>query len=188
MVAMPSRRFNYRRCRGRARGAGDGEALMLDALATLRSWPFAGVMVVGSVLAGTAFAQQVRGIDGELITEFEIEQRSNLTRLSKGKAPSREEVITELRNEKLRVREAEKFGIEVANSEVDEFYANLASRIRMTAEQLTQQLARSGVDVDALKRRIRADLAWWKYQQYRRWRRQDPPLRQDPLLGDRDSG
>src|SRR5262245_33712955 len=99
-----------------AREVEGGEALMLDALATRRSWSFAAVMLVGSVLAGTAFAQQVRGIDGELITELEIEQRSNLTRLSKGKAPSREEVITELRNEKLRVREAEKFAMEVANS------------------------------------------------------------------------
>jgi peptidyl-prolyl cis-trans isomerase SurA len=159
---------------------------MLDALATRRSWSFAAVMLVGSVLAGTAFAQQVRGIDGELITELEIGQRSNLTRLSKGKAPSREEGASQ--REAPRVREAEKFGIEVANSEVDEFYANLASRMRITAEQLTQQLARSGVDVDTLKRRIRADLAWWKYQQYRRWRRQDPPLRQDPPSDDRNSG
>ena len=172
---MPSLRLNCRRCRGRAREVGGGEALVLDALATYRSWSFAAVMLVGPVLAGTAFAQQiVRGIDGELITERGIEQRSNLTWVSKGRTPSREDVITELRNEKLRVREAEKFGLEVADSEVDEVYASLASRMRMTAEQLTQQLARSGVDVDTLKRRIRADLVWLKYQQYRRWRRQDP--------------
>jgi len=159
---------------------------MLDALATRRSWSFATVMLIGSVLAGPAFAQQVvRGIDGEFITEREIEQRSNLTRLSKGKTHSREEVITELRNEKLRVREAEKFGLEVTNSEVDELYANLASRMRLTAEQLTQQLARSGVDVDTLKHRIRADIARQKYQ---RWRHQDPPLRQHPPLRDRNSG
>ena len=158
-------------------------------LATGRTLSLAAIVVVASMLAATARAQQsVRPIDGELITELEIGQRSNLTRLSKGRAPSREEVITELRNEKLRVREAEKFGIEVANSEVDEAYANLASRMRLTAEQLTQQLARSGVDVDTLKRRIRADLAWLKYQQYRRWRRQDPPLRQDPPFGDRNNG
>ena len=106
---------------------------MLDALATCRSWSFATVMLIGSVLAGPAFAQQVvRGIDGEPITELEIEQRSNLARLSKGKTPSREEVTTELRNEKLRVREAEKFGLEVTNSEVDEVYANLASRMRLS--------------------------------------------------------
>ena len=74
---------------------------MLDILATGRSWSFAAVMLVASVLAGTAFAQQVvRAIDGELITEHQIEQRSNLTRLSKGQTPSREEVITELRNER----------------------------------------------------------------------------------------
>jgi peptidyl-prolyl cis-trans isomerase SurA len=155
-------------------------------LATRRSLSFTAIVVVASMLAATARAQQVvPPIDGELITELEIEQRSNLTRLSKGKTPSREEVITELRNEKLRVREAKKFGLEVANSEVDEVYVNLASRMRLTAEQLTQQLARSGVDVDTLRHRIRADIAWQKYQ---RWRRQDPPLREDPPLRDRNSG
>src|SRR5215831_530364 len=170
---MPSRRLNCGRCRGRAREVGGGEALMLDILATGRSWSFAAVMVVASVLAGTAFAQQVvRAIDGELITEHQIEQRSKLTRLSKGQTPSREEVITELRNERHWIREAEKFGLEVANSEVDEVYANLASRMRFTAEQLTQQLARSGVDEDTFKHRIRAHIAWQKYQQYQRWRRQ----------------
>src|SRR5262249_34032392 len=130
-------------------------------LATGRSLSFAAIVVVASMLAATARAQQVvRPIDGELVTELEIQQRSNLTRLLQHKTPSREEVMTELRNEKLRVREAEKFGLEVANSEVDEIYANLASRMRLTAEQLTQQLARSGVDVDTLKHRIRADITW----------------------------
>jgi peptidyl-prolyl cis-trans isomerase SurA len=156
---------------------------MPDVLATGRSLSFATMILLASMLASTASAQQVvRGIDGEPITELEIEQRNNLTRLSKGKTPSREEVIAELRNEKLRLREAKKFGVEVANSEVDEIYANLASRMRLTAEQLTQQLARSGVDADALKHRIRADIAWQRYQTYQRWRRQDPPLR------DRNSG
>ena len=160
--------------------------VMADVLATRRSLSFATVLLVTSMLAGMAFAQQViPAIDSELITGLEIEQRSKLTQLSKRKTPSREGVINELGKEKLRIRAAEKLGLEVANSEVDEVYANLASRMRMTAEQLTQQLARSGVDVDTLKHRIRADIAWLKYQ---RWRRQDPPLRQDPLLRDRNSG
>src|SRR5947209_296973 len=36
----------------------------------------------------------------------------------------------------------------------------MASRMRLTAEQLTQQLAKSGVNVATLKARIRADIAW----------------------------
>src|SRR5262249_29852999 len=123
--------------------------MMLDVLATGRSLSFATVMLVASILTATALAQQVPALDGGPVTELEIEQRSKLTRVSKGQPPSREEVIAELRNEKRWIREAEKFGLEIPNSEVDEVYAKIASRIRLTAEQLTQQLARSGVDVDS---------------------------------------
>ena len=114
---------------------------MLDVLPTRRRWLFATVMLVASMLTATALAQQViPTLDVGPVTELEIEQRSNLTRLSKGKTPSPEEVIAELRNEKRWIREAEKFGLEIPNSEVDEVYAKIASRIRLTAEQLTSNL------------------------------------------------
>jgi len=53
-------------------------------------------------------------------------------------------VIEELRKEKLEVQEARKSGREVPDSEVDLAYATMAGRMRLTPEQLTQQLARSG--------------------------------------------
>jgi hypothetical protein len=40
----------------------------------------------------------------------------------------------------------------------------MASRMRLTPEHLTGQLARSGVHVDTVKHRIRADKAWEKYK------------------------
>jgi peptidyl-prolyl cis-trans isomerase SurA len=83
------------------------------------------------------------------------------------------QVIDELRREKARIREAKQFGIEISDAEVDEAYANMAARMRFTADQLTQQLARSGIDVATLKHRIRAGLAWPGHQ---RRRHQDPPL------------
>jgi peptidyl-prolyl cis-trans isomerase SurA len=96
-------------------------------------------------------------------------------------------VIDELRKEKLRVHEAKKFGVEVPDSEVDEAYAAMASRMRRMPEQLTDQLAKAGINADTLKHRIRAYIAWQRYQ---RWRRQDPPLlrQQDPPPRGRDNG
>jgi peptidyl-prolyl cis-trans isomerase SurA len=76
------------------------------------------------------------------------------------KAPPRQDVIDELINEKLKVREAKKWGLDVSTSEIDGAYASMASRMRYTPEQLTQTLASSGVNVATLKARIRADLAW----------------------------
>jgi peptidyl-prolyl cis-trans isomerase SurA len=155
---------------------------------TCRSLLTAAMIMVAGAPTGMAYAQQALAIvNGEPITELEIEQRSRLTELAKQKKPTRDEVIDELRKEKLRVLEAKKFGVEVADSEVDDAYAAMASRMRRTPEQLTDALAKAGINADTLKHRIRAGIAWQRYQQ---WRRQDPPLRrqQDPLPPGRDNG
>ena len=39
-------------------------------------------------------------------------------------------------------------------------YGNMATRMRLTADQLTQVLAKSGVNPATLKHRIRADMTW----------------------------
>ncbi len=49
------------------------------------------------------------------ITALDIEQRSKLTQMSTHKTPPRQEVIDELINEKLKVREAKKWGLEVTD-------------------------------------------------------------------------
>jgi hypothetical protein len=49
-------------------------------------------------------------------------------------------VIDQLRKEKLSVQEARKFGVAVRDSDVDEAYATMASRVRLTPEQMTGQL------------------------------------------------
>ncbi len=111
--------------------------------------------------ATPAQAQQiVLLVNGEPITALDIEQRSKLTQLSTHKVPPRQEVLDELINERLKVREAKKWGLEVSDSEVDQAYASMASRMRMTADQLTQQLAKGGLNAATLKSRIKADIAW----------------------------
>jgi peptidyl-prolyl cis-trans isomerase SurA len=122
----------------------------------------AAVMVAGvSALATLARAQQVVVIvNGDPVTALDIEQRSKLIQLSTHKPPTRQEVLDELINEKLKVREAKKWGIDIPNSDVDSAYASMASRMRLTPEQLTEQLAKSGVHIGTLKARIKADITW----------------------------
>jgi len=141
---------------------------MFDGVSACRSLLVATVIVVVLAPASPARAQQIDAtVDDESITELDIEQRSKLDQLATRRTPSREEVIDELRKEKLKISEARKAGVEVFNSEVDEFYAAYANRMRLTAEQITEALARSGINADTLKHRIRADIAWRKYRQ--RW-------------------
>src|SRR5262245_44610401 len=135
---------------------------MFEALTTFRKLLAATLLVLTASVAATAVrAQQVVVVvNGEPITALDIEQRSKLIQLSTHKAPPRQDVIDELINEKLKVREAKKFGLDIPTSEVDTAYASMASRMRYTPEQLTQSLANAGVNVATLKARIKADLTW----------------------------
>src|SRR5262249_50305717 len=129
--------------------------MILDIIRTCRNLLIAAILLFGlSALATAARAQQVVVIvNGEPITALDIEQRSKLNQLSTHKTPTRQEVLDELINEKLKVREAKKLGFEIPSSEVDTAYASVASRMRLTPEQLTQQLAKSGVNASTLKAR-----------------------------------
>ena len=135
---------------------------MFDLPRTCRSLLTAAVLVLGlSALATAARAQQVVVIvNGEPITALDIEQRTKLNQLSTHKISSRQEVLDELINEKLKVREAKKLGLEIPSSEIDTAYASVASRMRLTPEQLTEQLAKSGVNAATLKARLKADMTW----------------------------
>jgi peptidyl-prolyl cis-trans isomerase SurA len=136
--------------------------MILEGWRSCRTVLAAAVLAFGvSALATIARAQQVVVIvNGEPITALDIEQRSKLIQLSSHKAPTRQEVIDELINEKLKVREAKKWGLEIPNSDVDNAYATMAGRMRLTPEQLTEQLAKSGVHLATLKARIKADITW----------------------------
>jgi peptidyl-prolyl cis-trans isomerase SurA len=136
---------------------------MLDSLLTTwRTVLLAGALAVAALVpASTANATQiVLLVNGEPITALDIEQRIKLTQLSTQKAPPRQQVIEELITEKLKIREAKRWGLEIAESDVDTALSGMAGRMRLTTEQLTAQLARSGVHVATLKHRIRADIAW----------------------------
>jgi peptidyl-prolyl cis-trans isomerase SurA len=136
--------------------------MMFDSLMAFRKLMAATfLMFAAAIPATTAGAQQIVVIvNGEPITALDVDQRSKLSQLSTHKVPPRQEVLDELINERLKLREAKKFGLDVSASEVDTAYASMAGRMRFTADQLTQQLAKSGVNVSTLKARIKADIAW----------------------------
>jgi peptidyl-prolyl cis-trans isomerase SurA len=105
-------------------------------------------------------AQVAVMVNGEPITNFDIEQRSKLMMLSTKKMPERQQVISELIDEKVKIREGKKFGIDPTASDVDQSYAAMSSRLHITAEQLTKSLESQGIRPDTLKARVRADMVW----------------------------
>jgi peptidyl-prolyl cis-trans isomerase SurA len=108
-----------------------------------------------------AFAQQaVVMVNGEPITAYDIDQRAKFNQLTTHKTSSRQEVIDELIDEKLKIKEGKRWGIEVSDSEVNSQVDGMAGRMRMSTDQLTQNLAHGGIALSTLRSRIRAETAW----------------------------
>jgi peptidyl-prolyl cis-trans isomerase SurA len=99
-------------------------------------------------------------VNGEPITGYDIEQRSKLVFLTTHKQASRQDVINELIDEKVKIREAKKFGVDPTEGDIDQAYSQMSSRMRITPEQLTKSLESQGIRPDTLKARIRADMVW----------------------------
>jgi peptidyl-prolyl cis-trans isomerase SurA len=99
-------------------------------------------------------------VNGEPITNYDIEQRSKLTSLTTHKAPPRQDVIEELINEKVKIKEAKRFGVDPTGSDIDSSYAMMSTRMHLTADQLDKTLGNQGIRPDTLKARIKADMVW----------------------------
>jgi peptidyl-prolyl cis-trans isomerase SurA len=99
-------------------------------------------------------------VNGEPITNYDIEQRSKLTFLTTHKPANRQQVIDELIDEKVKIKEGKKFGVDPAASDIDQSYAAMSARMRITPEQLTKSLEIQGVRPDTLKARMKAEMVW----------------------------
>ena len=99
-------------------------------------------------------------VNGEPITSFDIEQRTRLTQISTHKSPTRQQVIDELIDEKVKIKEGKKYGVNPTSSDVDQAYASMGARMRLSPDQLTKSLAAQGVRPDTIKARLKADLVW----------------------------
>jgi peptidyl-prolyl cis-trans isomerase SurA len=107
-----------------------------------------------------AAAQIAALINGEPITVVDIAQRTRLIQLSTQKTPSRQEVLDELIDDKLKVNLSKRYIADVPKREIESSYASIARRTGATAAQFTQMLKQQGLSADTLKARIHADFVW----------------------------
>lgn len=111
--------------------------------------------------APTAHAQSiVVMVNGDPITDYDIEQRTKLDFLSTHKQQTRQEVLNELIDEKVKIKEGKKFGVDPSVSDIDQSFASMGSRMRLTPEQLAKSLESQGIRPETLKARIKAEMVW----------------------------
>jgi peptidyl-prolyl cis-trans isomerase SurA len=113
-----------------------------------------------TVVTPSAGAQTVVIVNGDPVTQFDVDQRAKLIQISTQKTPTRNEVIEELINEKLKIQLLKRFMIDGIDKDVDTAYVNMARRMRATPKDFTDNLEKQGLKTETLKSRIKADLIW----------------------------
>jgi len=118
------------------------------------------VALCGLMLPAVASAQVVAVANGSPITELDIAQRSKLMAASTHKTPTRQEVLQDLIDDRIKIAKAKTYGIDVTDADVDNAFQTMASRQHLSPQQFSEVLMRSGIYAQTLKARLRAELAW----------------------------
>jgi peptidyl-prolyl cis-trans isomerase SurA len=110
-------------------------------------------------LISTASAQVAAIVDGQPITELDIQQRAKFHEMATHKNPNRQDIIDELSNEIQEIWQAEHHAIAPSDAEVNQAFAQVASNMAVGVDKLTEILTEGGASASTLKQRLRADMA-----------------------------
>jgi len=94
------------------------------------------------------------------ITTYEIGQRARFIQLTQRAPNATKLAMEELIDEKLQLAEARKRGVIVGDTEVNDAFAGIASRLKMSPDQFVKALKSNGVDARTFKDRLRAQIGW----------------------------
>jgi SurA N-terminal domain. len=122
-----------------------------------------GAMFVGFALAlmpvVPAMAATVVTVNGEPITDVQVDQRLRLFRME-GNQTGRNGALNQLIDEAVQMQEARRLGITVSNAQVDEALLQIARNMNVSRDRLQQILQQGGVSSNTLQDRVRAAIAW----------------------------
>lgn len=121
--------------------------------------------------APSAPAQQVEGIaavvNDEPITTLDVRDRMRLIISSAGVQPTEEtlariqdQAIRGLIDERLQLQAASEYELTVDEEEIDDAISDIAARSGATVEQVEEDLASSGIDINTLRQQVEAEIAW----------------------------
>lgn len=126
--------------------------------------------------AGYAALAKTEGIaavvnDG-VVSMTDLTDRLRLVMISSGLPDTPEireklsaQVMSALIEEKIKVQEAERLGLEVTDEDVQNGFATIAQQNKMEAAQFEQVLQQSGINIATMYQQIRAQIAWTKVVQ-----------------------
>ena len=106
--------------------------------------------------------EQAQAVQKEFVMKLQHDMVEQLQRESRAAMlpKLKKEALEELIEERLKLQEAKRGGIEVTDEEVRRMLKTLADRNKMTEEQFAQHLKGMGVDISTMRERTRAMAAW----------------------------
>lgn len=108
----------------------------------------------------------------QFITEDDVDQRTKLDLLLAQKQVGREGVIRELSIDMDRIVKAEGAGL-LSDALVDKAFADMCLRLGVAPADLIKSLEEKGIRLDALRKRLRSDVARERLAQMPRYRYED---------------
>lgn len=131
------------------------------------------LLALACCLPAAAMAQEVQRIaaivNDEIVSGFDLDRRIDLMLLSTGQQNTtdnrrrvRREALRALVDEKLQTQEARRLSLKISEDELRQGLLVIERQNRLPEGQLGAFLRQSGIDIDALKQQITADLAWSK--------------------------
>jgi peptidyl-prolyl cis-trans isomerase SurA len=128
-------------------------------------------------LFGTTLPSVVKAtalVNGEVITQSDIDQRLALIAISNGGEipadqvePLRQQVLRNLIDETLEIQAASADKITVTDSDIDRTLQRVAAQNNQTPEQLADYLKAHGSSIKSMRRQIKGEIAWTRLQQKR---------------------
>jgi peptidyl-prolyl cis-trans isomerase SurA len=125
-------------------------------------------------LFGNAMPSVVKAtaiVNGDVITQTDIDQRLALLAIANGgQIPAeevqrlREQVLRNLIDETLEIQAAKTEKIDVKQSDIDKTVQRVAAGVKKTPDQLTAMLQTSGSNIKSLRRQIEGEIAWQRLQ------------------------
>lgn len=110
-------------------------------------------------------------VNGEVITQTDIDQRIALLTIASGQAAPpeeldrlRQQVLRNLIDETLQIQAAKTAEIIVKPADIDRTVARVASNVKQTPEQMATYLASNGSSIRAIRRQIEGEIAWRRLQ------------------------
>jgi len=106
--------------------------------------------------------EQAQAVQKEYVMKLQRDMMEQLQRESRAAMMPklRKEAQEELIDERLKLQEAKRGGIEITDEDVRHMMKTLADRNKMTEEQFAQHLKGVGVDISTMKERTRVQAAW----------------------------